>query len=248
VLSADEVRHAVSREWDRFVSLLRSLRDTDWEHPTQLDGWSVRDLVAHTVWGVSMEADALRRWRSGEPGVADGHEPDPGADPSKLVAEQVASCDDLVAQLAQLEAGDPTRPVPMPYGELPLELVLQIFTMEAGVHAHDLAIARGTDHSLDNDIVRATVVVLGSFLPVLAAASGETPPDGTSVALRSEMVDLRLRFEDGGWFIGPQSVSTDVISADDSTLVLFALGRAPAEALSGSRTARLKFKAWFPGP
>ena len=248
MLSLLDARQAVSQAWARYASILRSLSESDWERRTRLPGWSVRDLVAHTVAGTSMEADALRRWRSGETEAAVWPQPDPAAGPHELLAAQLESCAELSHQLTHVESGDRDRLVPMPYGALPVDLVLQIFTMEAAVHAHDLAVACGKRGALDDDAVRATVVVLEVFRPVFAAAADETPTQPTTVALRSCDVDLRLRFDEGTWSSAPDATPTDVITGDDSTLVLFALGRVPADAVGGSAAARQKFKAWFPGP
>lgn len=45
---ADAARLATA-EYDRMLSLLRSLDDSDWEAPTDCTEWSVRDMVAHLV-------------------------------------------------------------------------------------------------------------------------------------------------------------------------------------------------------
>jgi hypothetical protein len=87
------------------------------------------------------------------------------------------------------------------------------------------------------------------YLPILASAAAEPPADGTVVALRSPSVDLRLRFSEQAWTPANGHGPIDVIAADDDTsLLLFALGRAPAGVVHGSASAAGKFKAWFPGP
>jgi uncharacterized protein (TIGR03083 family) len=230
------------------VNRLRALDAAGWDRPTRLAGWSVRDLVAHTVWGTSMEADALRRWRTGEADPAEGRTVDATTVPAELLAEITSSTGELGAELARVAGGDPGRPVPMPYGEMPVALVVQIFVMEAGVHASDLAAALGEEARLEPDVVAATVPVLGAFLPVFASTAEEKPADGTVVALDAPSVALRLRFSDGVWSVDGGDSPAEVISGDDSTLTLFALGRVPASAVHGPAPARDAFKAWFPGP
>jgi hypothetical protein len=139
----------------------------------------------------------------------------------------------------------------MPYGPVPIDLVLPIFTMEAGIHAHDLLATCGRPEALSVEVVTATAIVLAAYLPILAsAAEAEEPPaEGTVVALRSPSVDLRLRFSERAWAPANGHGPIDVIAADDDTsLLLFALGRAPVEVVHGSASAAGKFKAWFPGP
>ena len=252
MLSAAEVQRVVRRAWDRYVTVLDSLAPCDWDRPTELAGWAVRDLVAHTVWGVSMQADALRRWRTKADGPGAGRTVDPSSEPATLLDAQVAACAELAHALDHLAGPDVVhgdqRPVPMPYGELPVDLVLQILAMEAAVHDRDLQAVVGDPDPLGPHAVSATAVVLAAFLPVLASTSGKAPAAGTAVVLRSPTLELGLRHDGSSWSVGPAAASAEVISGDDSSLVLFALGRAPARAVSGSARARADFKAWFPGP
>jgi uncharacterized protein (TIGR03083 family) len=247
-LDVTAAERTITREWGGFVDRLRALDGPGWDRPTRLTGWSVRDLVAHTVWGTSMEADALRRWRTGETDPADGRTVDAATAPAELLAEITSSTGALGAELARVVNGDPGRPVPMPYGEMPVALVLQVFVMEAGVHASDLAAAVGDENRLEPDVVTATVPVLAAFLPVFGGAAEEKPAEGTVVALDAPSIDLRLRFTDGAWSVDRGDSPAEVISGDDSTLTLFALGRVPATSVRGPAPARDAFKAWFPGP
>lgn len=44
-----DVTRLAAVEYDRMLSLLRSLDESDWEAPTDCTEWSVRDMVAHLV-------------------------------------------------------------------------------------------------------------------------------------------------------------------------------------------------------
>jgi uncharacterized protein (TIGR03083 family) len=248
MITQTDVRAVIAREWSRYVALLRSMQPADWDRPTRLAGWSVRDLVAHTVWGASMEADAMRRWRTGDRQRTEGRNVEPTLMPQELLAVQVSCCDELAAELSRLGCGDPAQPVPMPYGDVPVDVVLDVFAMEAGVHAHDLGATLGDGRPLGHDVVQATANVLAAFLPTLASTD-EAPVDGTTVRLRAPGVDLALCRADGGWSTCVRSDDDDTISAADaSVLMLFALGRAPAESVTGPVAVRERFKTWFPGP
>jgi uncharacterized protein (TIGR03083 family) len=48
-ISGDEVTRLATEEYERMVTLLRSLDDADWQKPTDCALWSVRELVAHIV-------------------------------------------------------------------------------------------------------------------------------------------------------------------------------------------------------
>lgn len=255
-LAVAEVRAAVAREWGRFIATLPASADTaGWRARTRCQDWTVADLAAHTVWGASMEADALRRARLGLTEPAEGRTIDAAAvAPEVIVAELYAARQALVEELAVLGDHDGDRIVPLPYGQLPLAVFLPILVMEAGIHTDDLAAAvRLSDDPLPDDVVVAGTAFLATFLPLLAATAQETPAPGTVVALRGATVDLRLSFGDRGWSTETVSDATALIeSEDDSTIVRFALGRlAPGDprlAVSGFPGLGHAFKRWFPGP
>lgn len=256
-MTVTDTRTAVAREWRRFIRLLPALTGPDsWEVATRCQGWSVAELAAHAVWGISMEADALHRARRGITAPAEGRTVDARAvRPEVILAELRAALRALLDELAAVDDRDGDRIVPLPYGQLPLALFLPILVMEAGIHTDDLAAAvrPAADTPLPGDVVVASTAFLATFLPALAAAAQETPMAGTVVALRGPTVDLRLTLGDGGWSAETIDDATGVIEADDdSTIVRFALGRLrpddPRLAVSGLPGLEHAFKRWFPGP
>lgn len=242
------VRESVDRSWGRFLAQLRAAGDGDWSRPTRLAGWAVADLAAHAVWGASMEADALRRWRTGADGRAEGRTVDASAGPDALTAAFEQARQELLDELARLDDGDPARPVPMAYFDVPLADVLTILVMEAGVHASDLLAAFGQDDALPGDVTAASAAFLATFGPVVASQATERPPDGTVVALAGPRVDLRFAYVDGAWTTADRQREPDVTlrAPDDSTLVLYAFGRV-ASGVEPPDAGRA-FKRWFPGP
>ena len=254
-LTVESAARSVGRDWRRFLAVLDSSPDADWSRPTRLAGWTVTDLVVHTVWGVSMEADALRRCRLRIEASAEGQVADPSSPPRELATRLRDAVEHLLAELASLDEGEAgVRLVPMPYGTMPLTAVLPILVMEAGVHANDLLAAVGQDEPLPGDVTSATAAVVAAFAPTFAAAASEVPTDGTVVALVSPGSHLRLQFAGDRWqVVGDDRAATATIhAADDSTLMLFALGRLdPADArltVAGSAEALRLFKRWIPGP
>ena len=249
-LHLDAVRGAVDREWERFRRLLGTV---DWSAPTRLPGWDVGDLAVHAVWGVSMEADALHRRRTGRDGRAGGRTVPAGPGPDKVGDELAAACAELRAELDRLTDDDLESTVPLPYGDVPVVLFSRILVMEAGVHTSDLAAAAGHTDELWPDVAAATATTLRLFLPILAASATERPVAGTAVALCGETVDLVFRYVGDGWEAtsGPAPAGATV-TGDDSTVLLFALGRLPAAdprlSISGARDSARRFKRWLPGP
>lgn len=256
-LAFEAVRASVERDWRRFLSLLTPLTEDDgWTAPTRLRGWSVRDLAVHSVWGVSMEADALHRWRTSAGGRADGRRVDASANGEGVVNELDAAVRALVSELEAAAAeGGPEAPAPLPYGDVPVPMFLDILVMEAGVHASDLADALGFDDGLPDDVVAASAAFLNTFLPLLASRATEPPPGPTTLALQGTTVRLAFHYDGEAWrpaddaATGPAAAT---VAGDDSTVLLYALGRVPVDdpglTVTGDPAAASLFKSWVPGP
>jgi uncharacterized protein (TIGR03083 family) len=249
--AADRTRDAVDRDWGSAVDRLAVLDDDGWATPTRCAGWTVADLVRHTVWGVSMEADALRRVRLAEDGTADGLDLPRDTPPTELLARLREARSDLVDELGQV-AADPGRPAPMPYGDVPVSAVLDVFVMEAAVHAGDVAHALGADVPLEPDAVAATAAVLAAFFPVFAANSTSPPADGTTFALAGSSVRLAGGWTDGALQMGDVDAPAVSVTGEDSPVLLFALGRLPADdprlTVTGDAGLARAFKTYVPGP
>ena len=252
---AQDLRDAgpvLQREWGFVTRLLTGLDQAAWDRPTRCTGWTVRDLALHVVWGVSMEADALRRARTGEPGTADGHTMGAGSGPAEILVRLHDAVEDLVSEVATLGADAPDRACPMPYGETPVPVALAVFVFEAGIHASDFAHAVGEDRPLADDVVPPAAAVTSLFLPVFAAA-GAGAPEGTSFALRGGTVRLGGQWSGSGLVMGDEAPApTFSVVGDDSSVLLFANGRLGLDdrrlRVEGSADLAQLFKTWVPGP
>ena len=249
----DDVRRILVREWGSVVDLLGSLDDESWRRPTRLSGWTIADLARHVVWGVSMEADALRRARAGIGEVAEGTtlDEDPGRDDVLQALTNATSS--LYAEVAALTPDDASLTCPMPHGVTPVPLALDIFVFEAGIHASDFAEAVGQDRPLAADVAPVVATVLGQFLPAFAALSTASAPPSSTFSLRGDAVRLDGTWSEEGLVMGdPDEEPTWTISGDDSSVLLFAVGRLDADdprlAVAGSADLARDFKEHVPGP
>ena len=249
------VREAVERDWRRFRSMLDTGGGAVWSAPTRLPGWTVGDLAAHAVWGVSMEADALRRLRTGAGGRADGRTVADATDRNEVLNALDGACDELAAELEKLTDADLGSAAPLPYGDVPVAMFSQIVVMEAGIHTDDLAASLGREDELPADVVDASQTVLRVFLPILAGSATDAPERGTSVLLQGDTVGLRFRYQDGRWEAPEDddgSAPDATITGDDAALVLLALGRVPVTdprvSVAGAGDVGHRLKAWLPGP
>ncbi len=252
----DTTLDVLTREWGDVVRLLGDVTTDGWRRPTRLAGWTVADLGAHLVWGVSMEAEAVRRARRGVEMLADGrHLP---TDDAPMVPDALASAvAELLEALHALRAADDLDRervlVPLATGAFPLPFVQAVLAMEAGIHADDVRAALGQPRPLPDDVVRATLDVLRAYLPVMGAAGAPGPADGTRVVVVGGSFSLGLQHASDGWAVddgtGP---ATTTVAADDSDAVRFLMGRIPADAptltITGEREPAAAFKRWFPGP
>lgn len=250
MLTLDHARVAIRREMRGVLTCLSSLEDDVWSAPTRCAGWSVADLVAHLVWGQRLEAAGLLGAAAGAESADVPAPVEPGA-PDELREQLRAAHAELDAPLEALEPSGVDRLAPMPFGLAPVSLLLQVITMEVGIHASDLREAVGGDGALEDDVVAATATVLGLFLPSLAA-NGARPDGPVRYRLAGDDVDVRLAFVGDEWTTADADAEPDVtFRGKDSDLVLFALGRGTiAERrldVEGDLTLAERFRAHVPG-
>jgi len=267
--AADRIAH----EWGAVTAALSALvattdatdaadgahgADAAWELPTRLPGWSVADLARHIHWGVTLEADGLGLVGTDGTRRAHGRE---HAGPAADLPDAVRAAVETLVQRARALPDDAAAVVPMPYGDVPLAVALDVFVMEAAVHRSDLAHAlaaaghpaaglAGPGDELTPATVASTAAFLQGWWDVLATGAPR-PPAGTSIRLEGTSTAVTSRFAAGAWapFDGP---ATTTVRGDDSAVLLFALGRIPLDDArlsvvgEGQHAARLK--EYLPGP
>ncbi|WP_225753504.1 maleylpyruvate isomerase N-terminal domain-containing protein [Actinotalea sp. Marseille-Q4924] len=259
--------------WDAFAVAVTSAGRTAPATATRLAGWSVEDLVRHTAWGMSMEAEALRLAVVGEAqrhGVRaagratdglTGHPLDLAWHRSR--AELAAAFDTVAAAVAR--GASPV--LPMPYGDVPLPVALDTFVMEATVHADDLRAALtpdGAEPPLDPRAVAPCARFVQHFWPVLASL-GTPVPHGTSIRLVGDAVVLGGTYDGTTWHPvdplrrpGPDDAPhrsdgpSVTLRGDDSTVLRVVLGRVPVAAsrllVEGDTALGYALKEHVPGP
>lgn len=248
-----EVSAILRREWGSVLEVLAAFEEADWHRPSRCAGWTVLDLARHTVWGSSMEADALRRARAGDSEVAQGRTLTAGCGPAETLQALRESVAALDSEVGALGPGDGALSCPMPHGATPLPLALDIFVFEAGIHAGDFAAAAGHDRPLTGDVVPVITSVLSLFLPAFTTAAEVRPEPGTSFSLRGESLRLDGAWSTTGLHMGDAGAEpTLTVSGTDSDVLLFALGRldpgSPRLVVEGSAELARDFKTYVPGP
>ena len=256
MLDLDEACAAIRREMSAAIDELEGVDAGAWARPTRCREWTVAGLVAHLTWGQRLEAQGVEGVATGR-AVALEVPPVPVAPPGPALAGLRAAHEDLWAHLEARTTDDLQRPAPMPYGPVPLWLMLQVIAMEVGVHHSDLRTALGLNGHLSPDVVRATAAFLSAFLP--AVATGGARPDRRvcyRLVGRQGDVDLAVSWDGEAWSVGDgQALAGDAtvtISGDDGDVCLFVLGRTvlaeAALAVEGDRAAAEAFQRFVPGP
>jgi uncharacterized protein (TIGR03083 family) len=69
-LDRDTAMRLAATEYDRFLDLLRSLKDDDWVKPTNCPPWDVRAMAAHLLGMVEMAASLREQSRQGKAAAA----------------------------------------------------------------------------------------------------------------------------------------------------------------------------------
>ncbi len=239
----------VRAEWTRFVATLAAAGPDVWERPTRLAGWTVEDLARHVHWGTTLEADGLRLASAGAAGPAAGTALE---GPRDGIVPALHRAVDTLVQLLERVPEPATGSMPMPYGELPMALALQVFVMEAAMHGSDLADAVGAGRdTLPAGTHESCAAVLQAFLPALAAGAPAVPPPGTTILLTGTTVRIEAGFDGSGW--GPPAGEPSVVvEGSDDAVLLYAYGRVPLEeaglGVTGDRELAARLKEFLPGP
>lgn len=160
----------VARESFRLLEdVVGRLEEGDWERPSNLDGWSVRDVVAHVTGSVAKARglardEAISQLRS-----------DPEAwyvaDP---VAELRDTCAGALAALAEVDLGAPRE---MRGARMPLSAALAFPVVDAMVHAWDIEHSLGRRLELAPELLdyaraltdRVTTAANPNFAPPIPA-------------------------------------------------------------------------------
>jgi len=236
---------------DAFESSVRSLlavaaelRADEWDRPTDLPGWSVRDVVAHIA---AVESELVGEelppplesygphvrdefGRHMEDGVAARR----GCAPHLLVAELAAALDRRLPQMRAMSPDDP--PVRVPAGQQwDTETLLRNRAFDVWMHEQDVRRAVGRPGNLDGPGAQLTRLVLLRALPYLVAKRAGGRP-GQSIRLTTSgavEVDVLVAVgPDGRAAVvedGTGSLPTAAAQLDWEALVRLSGGRARPE-------------------
>jgi uncharacterized protein (TIGR03083 family) len=206
------------------LALTAELAPEDWDRPTDLPGWSVRDVLAHLA---AVETELLGRGRApaltaygphvrGAFGrhMEDGVAARRGWPVEDVVAELAGALDERVAAMRAMTGDDPPQVVPagQPWDTTTL---LRNRAFDAWTHEQDVRRAVGRPGNLDGPGARLAQLVMTGALPYLVAKRAGAGP-GQSVRL---VVDGAVAF-DVTVAVGPDGRAAVADGISDATATL----------------------------
>ncbi|KDN81252.1 TIGR03086 family metal-binding protein [Kitasatospora cheerisanensis] len=163
-LDGQELLALHGRALDRFGRLVRAVPDDGWQAPTPCTDWTVRQLVGHLTSEQLWVPDLLGGATVAE--VGDRYDGDVlGDDP---VAAWTAAAD--AARAAFAEPGALRRTVDLSYGRRRADGYAREMTVDAIVHAWDLAQGIGADARIDPAAANFALDELGPQSGALASS------------------------------------------------------------------------------
>ena len=226
---------------DDFASLVESLPREQWSSPTDLPGWDVHAIVAHTAHLEHLLAGGHHEDIDvGEPehvkspmgmfteqGVVTRHD----ATPDELINEIRNSATARHTELLADPPSDPDAHAPGVFGAIGWTMLtlLRNRPLDLWMHEQDIRRAVGQPGGMDSPAAVHTVTYLLESLPVVAAKRAKFSP-GTTVAVAVEGHDpVAVTVDDDGRGVPASADNADVtLPPDREGFVLLAGGRRAA--------------------
>lgn len=153
--------------------------------PTPCAKWQVRDLINHVVGGGHLFAAAFR----GETVDIDGPMPDLlGDDPQTAWKGAIADFDAAVKAPGAME-----RTVPLPFGQLPAPVALDVAALDLTTHCWDLAQATGQRFAPSDALVEEAAAAARMLISP-EARDGDTFAAEVPVAADAPALDRLVAF------------------------------------------------------
>jgi len=139
------------------ATVLEAVRSADLDRPTPCASWNVRDVVNHVVGGTGYFAELA------EKGAVTDRGDDVDCTGADFAATFRRKAERLVAAFRAPEAM--TRPMKVPFGELPGSRCVWIAAGDIFTHGWDLAKATGQPTDLEPDVAARLLTQLEPMLP-----------------------------------------------------------------------------------
>jgi uncharacterized protein (TIGR03083 family) len=250
-MQLDEARDALLRELDLLIEGVASASDGDYDRPVRCDGWRVSDLLQHVARAPAAGAEGLRRMIAGN--AEQPAEPaTPPPDPPAIAAALAEGRAEFAPALAAVTEESLANAFPLYFITVPGVAALPLMLTEIGTHRNDLDWALGERVPLPAAVIEAETFLVPLMLLRVGQGAPVRPPTPVSYRLTGSSFSFTLSFSDGAWTLGEHDPVSCEIAGDDSSVLLFALGRIRADdptlKVVGDKGLARAFKTYLPGP
>lgn len=232
------------RQRRRLGTVLATLDEAQWDHPSRCADWSVRDVVTHLVTVNGFWAASTAAGRAGTPTrMLDGFDPvtvpallveaAPPMSTTDLLAAYDRSVDAMATALEGIDAAGWAQVAESVPGHVPISSLVLHALWDAWIHERDIALPLGLDVTVEPDEVTGSLRYAVAIGPAYLALCGSDRTGSFAVATSGP--EARLVVD-----IGPDVVVRDgeadgrpTITGDAVDLVESFSLRTPAPALAG---------------
>lgn len=214
IVDRDHIVDALNEEWDALVGLAAELAPADWDQPTDLPGWTVKDCYAHIVGTESILLGRAAPDVEVPDDIPHVHNELGRANEAWVIAHRDRSGAEVLAELAEvvterrsaLQAMDQEafdQPSWTPAGEDTYGRFMRIRVLDQWFHEQDVREAAGRPGHLEGLAPELVLDEMAAALGYVVGKQAGAPP-GTSVRF-----DLK----------GPMSDTLDVVVSDRARVV-----------------------------
>jgi uncharacterized protein (TIGR03083 family) len=165
---------------ERFVAVLRGFGPDDWTAPTRCAEWSAHAVVRHLCDGNSVGYNMVGGGRNDgrlvlgadfDPRVTPGQwmAATAGESPDITVGRFVATTEELIGLARSRVAQGGSFDVRLPYGPMDWTVLLLHGFWDSWIHERDVLLARGAEHSTDDDAT-LYATAYGVFIAAVVAS------------------------------------------------------------------------------
>jgi uncharacterized protein (TIGR03083 family) len=172
---------------ESFADLANGLTEAQWQSPSPCPGWTVGDLVAHTIdieerLSGAVIPDHEPDWARLPHVTESGRRMEPGVD-RRRGRDRSAVLDELgaviVTRSAQMAGLDLDATIASPFGrEIPMTVMMRMRVFDLWVHEQDIRAAIGEPGNLASSAARATLSMIVDSLPRVWAKVAAAPVGG----------------------------------------------------------------------
>lgn len=254
MLDVDQARAVTLTEVERAVDLLAEAAGPDWTRATRCPGWDVAALAHHLTAVLAVYAEVAWRLAVGDERRVSLPDRVPRHDRGRTLEILRDRQRRFEHALAALTPQAKARRLPHPFIDVAGDLGINLFALEFGLHADDLAHALDDPRPLPQEVAHAALAFASDRMGSWAdRPDARRPSAPVRFLLSGSTVRIDLSWDGQAWATDRSTPAPGCeIRGEDGALALFLYGREPLDPaklrVSGDHALARELKAYFPGP